>query len=128
MFVNLMMREQTLISGFAARFCFVKLTLGVMPISTRRSRASTFQIISPRLSENGTMVTFAFDTSFSSTHFNPVTWMAQKVWRHCGLVFVHDLGYRGGNSKGTLSNMGLLLSTGNIFLFLFQYHLSTVDS
>ena len=61
--VNLMMREQTLISGFAARFCFGKLTLGVMPISTRRSRASTFQI-SPRLSQIGTMVTFAFDTSF----------------------------------------------------------------
>ena len=31
---------------------------------TRRSRASTFQIISARLSKNGSMVTFALDTSF----------------------------------------------------------------
>ena len=44
LFVNLVMREQTLISGFAARFCFVELTLGWMPIFTTRSRASTFQI------------------------------------------------------------------------------------
>ena len=58
LFVNLMMREQTLITSFAARFCFAKLTLGWMPIFTRRSRASTFQIISARLSKNGTMVSF----------------------------------------------------------------------
>ena len=41
LFINLVMREQSLITGFAARFCFVKLTLGRMPIFTRRSRAST---------------------------------------------------------------------------------------
>ena len=63
LFISLMMREQTLVPGFAARFCFVKLTLGRMPTFTGRSHASTFQIISARLSENGTMVTFALDTS-----------------------------------------------------------------
>ena len=64
LFVNLMMREQTLIPGFTSRFCFVKLTFGKMPLFTRRSRAGTSQIISARLSKNGTMVTFASDTSF----------------------------------------------------------------
>ena len=49
------MREQTLIPGFASRFCFVELTLGRMPRFTKRSRASTFQVMSARLSENGTM-------------------------------------------------------------------------
>ena len=64
--INLLMREQTLLSGFALRFCFVNLTLGWMPTSARRSRASTLQIISARLSENGTIDNFViflfFDT------------------------------------------------------------------
>ena len=62
-----MMWEQTQIPGFASRFCFVELTLGRMPIFTRRSRARTSQIISARLSKNGTMVTFSSDTSFPDT-------------------------------------------------------------
>ena len=64
LFINLVMREQTLVSGFTTRFIFFELALGRMPILTRRSRASAFQIISARLSKNGTMVTFASDTSF----------------------------------------------------------------
>ena len=60
LFVNLMMREQTLIPGLTTRFIFFELTFGRMPILTRRSRASTFQIVSARLSKNGTGVTFAF--------------------------------------------------------------------
>ena len=56
--------EQTHFSGFASRFCFVKLTLWKMPISTKRSRAITLQIVSARLSNNGTMVTFASHSSF----------------------------------------------------------------
>ena len=43
----------------------VQLTLGRMPIFSRRSRANTFQKISARLSKNGTIVTFASDTYFS---------------------------------------------------------------
>ena len=64
--INLVMREQTLIPGFAALCCFVNLTLGRMPIFTRRPRASAFQMISARLSENGNMVTFALDTSLDT--------------------------------------------------------------
>ena len=64
LFINLVMREQTLIPSFTSRFCFVEVTFGRMPIFTRRSRASTSQIISALLSKNGTMVTFASDTSF----------------------------------------------------------------
>ena len=127
LFINLMMREQTLIPGSAPRFCFVKLTFGSMPIFTRRSRASTLQIISARLSENGTMVTFASDTS-SSTHFDLVTRMAQKAWRHCGLVFVHDRYSRAGNCIGLHSNTGLFLATGNRYFFLRQRHSFRFDS
>ena len=43
---------------------FVKLTFRRMTIFTRRSRASTFQIVSARLSKNDTRITFALDTSF----------------------------------------------------------------
>ena len=45
-------------------FLFCRIDIRELPIITRRSRASTFQIISARLSKNGPMVTFASDTSF----------------------------------------------------------------
>ena len=41
LFINLMMREQTLMPGFATRFRPVESTLGWMPIFTRSSRAGT---------------------------------------------------------------------------------------
>ena len=63
LFINLEVRKQTRVPCLTSRFVFLELTLGKMPILTRRSRASTFQIISARLSKNGTMVTFASDTS-----------------------------------------------------------------
>ena len=109
LFINLMMRDQTLISGFATRFCLGKLTLGRVPIFTRLSRAGTSQIISARLSENGTMVDLARR-------------MAQKVWRHCGLVFVHDHYSHAGTCISLLANTGRFLSTGNRYLFLLQRH------
>ena len=98
--INLMMREQTLIPGFASRFCFVTLNWhsGGCQYFRRRSRASTFQMISARLSKNGTMVTCCLGYFFSSIHFDLVTRMAQKVWRHCALVFVHDRYSLAGNS------------------------------
>ena len=57
------MRKQTVVSSLT----IVELALGRMPISTRRSRASAFQIISARLSENGTMVTFSTLASFRAS-------------------------------------------------------------
>ena len=42
----------------------------------------------------------------SSTHFDLVIRLAQKAWRQCVLVFAHDLGSRGGNCIGLLSNTG----------------------
>ena len=50
LFVNLMMREQALIPCLTSRFVVIELTFGSMPILTRRSRASTFQVVSTRLS------------------------------------------------------------------------------
>ena len=87
LFVNLIMREQTLIPGFAARFCFVKLTLGRMQIFTRRSRARTFSNSICTDVEEWHHGYFCLGYFFSSTHFDLGTRMAQKVWRHGGLVF-----------------------------------------
>ena len=107
--VNLMMREQTPITGFT--------TL------TRRSRASTFQTVSPRLSTNHTRVTFASDTSFPRHTSTSCHLVAQRVWRHSVSVFVHDRYSHAGKCTGFPSNIGLFLSTGNKYLFLLQCHL-----
>ena len=57
------MRKQTVVSSVTTRFTFIELALGWMPIFTRRSRACTCQILSARLSKNGSMVTFVSDAS-----------------------------------------------------------------
>ena len=54
--------------------------------------------------------------------------MAQKVWRHCGLVFGHHRYSHAGNCIGLLSYEGLFLSTGNKYLFLLQRLLIPLDS
>ena len=71
---------------------------------------------------------FCLGYFFSSTHFDLVTLMAQKVWRLWVLVFAHDLGSRAGNCIGLLSNSGLFLSTGNKYLFLLQRRSFPFDS
>ena len=48
---------------------------------------STLQIKSARFSKNGTMVTFASDTSFLRHTSTSLSRMAQKVWRQCVQVF-----------------------------------------
>ena len=110
------MRKQTLVSSLTTRFILVELTLGRMPIFTRRSRASAFQIISARLSKNGPNGYFCLGYFSSSAHFDVVIRLAQKVWRQCVQVFAHDLGLRGGNCIGLLANTALFLSTGNQIL------------
>ena len=87
LFIHLMMQEQTLISRFASRFNFVELTLGRMSIFTRRSRASTLQIISARLSKSGTMVTFASDTSFPRHTSTSCHWWLGR----CGGIWIRFL-------------------------------------
>ena len=107
----------------------MELIFGKMPILTRRSRASTFQIVSARLSKNDTRITFALGYFFSSIHFDLVSLMAQKVFQHSGSVFVvHDRHSHAGNSTGLSLNNGLFLSTDNKYLFLLQRHLITFDS
>ena len=86
---------------------------------TRRSRASTFLVISARLSENGTMVTFALDTSLDTLRPREKDGSEGVA---AVLVSVHNLEFRGGNYMGLLSNTGLFLSTGNRYLFLLQHH------
>ena len=65
LFVNLTYDAgQDTYPSFTSRFVLIELTVGRMPTLTKRSRASTFQITSARLSKKSTMVTFALDTSF----------------------------------------------------------------
>ena len=89
--VNLMMREQTLIPGFATRFCFVKLTLGRMPMFKRRLSASTFSNNICTVVEEWHHGYFCLGYFSSSTHFDLVVRLAQKVWRLWVLVCARSL-------------------------------------
>ena len=122
LFVNLMLREQTLIPGFASRFCFVR-------IDTREDANIHKAIACKYLLNNICTVVeewhhgyFCLGYFSSPTHFDLVTRMARKVWRHCGLVFGHDRYSHAGNCIGLLSNTGLFLSTGGRYLVLLQRH------
>ena len=126
LFVNLMLREQTLIPGFASRFCFVK-------IDTREDANIHKAIACKCLLNNICTVVeewhhgcFCLGYFSSPTHFDLVTRVARKVWRHCGLVFGHDRHSHAGNCIGLLSNTGLFLSTGGRYLVLLQRHSSPV--
>ena len=68
------------------RFIFVELISKRMLAVTKRSRASTFQIVSTRLSKNGTMVTFALDTSFPRHTSTSCHWP-----RRCGGIWARSL-------------------------------------
>ena len=107
------MRKQTRVSWLPTRYCFSK--IGTREdIFTRRSRASTLQIISTRLSNNESMTTFASDTSLLRHTFYLVKGLARKVWRQCVLVFAHDLGFRGGKlHRFPCEHWGFFLSIGN---------------
>ena len=129
LFINLMMREQTLISGFASRFCFVKLTLGRMPIFHKAiaCRCPSNKICTVVGEWHHGCLRLGY--FFSSTHFDLVTRMARKVWRHCGLVFGHDRYSHAGNCIGLPSNTALFsFHWYNRHLFLFQHHIIPCDS
>ena len=64
LFINIVMRKQTLVSSLTTLFIYIDLALGRMPIFSRLSRTGTSQMISARLSKNAPTVTFALDTSF----------------------------------------------------------------
>ena len=115
LFVNLMMREQTLIP-----FLFCRIDI--------REDAHIHKAISCKYLSNNicTVVEelhhgyFCLGYFFSSTHFDLVSLMAQKVWRLSVSVFVHDRYSHAGNCIGLLSNTGVSLSTGSKYLFLLQ--------
>ena len=127
-FINLMMLEQTLIPCFTSRFCFVELTFGRMPILTRRFRASTFQIVSTRLSKNDTRITFALDTSFPRhTSTSCHCWL-----RKCGGIWCRFLctivPLMPETALVLLRTLAFFFSTGNKYLFHLQRHLIPCDS
>ena len=57
--------EISTLPNFAARFCFIELSFGRMPILTRRFTASTFQEVFARLSIELPGLAFASDVAFS---------------------------------------------------------------
>ena len=65
LFFNVAVWKQTLVPCFASRFSSMELTFGRMPIHTRRTRTSTFQIVSARLSRKSASLTSASGASFS---------------------------------------------------------------
>ena len=88
LFINLVMREQTLVPCLTSRFSFIELTFGRMPTLTRRSRASTFQIVSTWLSKNDTRILLLPLILLFLDTFRPRVIDAQKVWRHLDSVFL----------------------------------------
>ena len=70
---------------------------------------------------------FCFGYFFFSTHFDLVIRLAQKAWRQCVLVFVHDLGSRDGNCIGPLANTGLFSFHWFQIPFLLQRRLIPLD-
>ena len=99
-----------------------------MPIFTRWSRASTFLIISARLSKNGTMVTVASDASFPRHTSTSWHWWPRRCGGFVIWVFVHDRCSHAGNCIGLLSNTGLFLFTVFKYLFLLQRRSFPFDS
>ena len=91
LFINLMMREQTLITSF-------------------RYPSNNISTVV----EQWIHGYFCLGCFSSPTHFYLVKGLARKVWRQCVLVFAHDLGLRGGNCNGLLAKTGLFLSTVTI--------------
>ena len=116
------MREQTLIPCFAARFCFETM-------DTRKDANIHKAIACKYLSNDICTVVeewhhgyFCLGYFFSSTHFDFVTLMAQKVWRLGVLVFAHDRYSHARNCIGLLSNTNVFLSAGSRYFFLIQRH------
>ena len=87
-----------------------------------------FKKVSAQLSKNDTRTTFCLGNFSSWTHFELVSLMAQKVWRHSVSVCVHDRHFYARSCTGFSSNVGFFLSTGNRYLFLLQRHLIPFDS
>ena len=119
------MRKQTLVSSLTTRFILYR-------IGTRAEanvhKTFAYKYLSNNICtvvEEWTHGYFCLGYFSSLTHFDLVIRLAQKAWRQCVLVFLHDLGFRDGNCIGVLANAGLFLSTGNKYL---QRRLTPFDS
>ena len=116
LFINLVMRETCTYPRFCIPFQFCR-------IDTREDANSHKAIACTYLSNSICTVFeewrcgyFCLGYFFPSTHFDLVTFLAQKVWRLLVLVFAHDRHSHAGNCNGLLANTGL--STGKRYLSL----------
>ena len=98
--------ETDTFSSLTTRFIFIEVTFGRMPILTKRSRTSTLQKASARLSKNHTRVTFASDTR-----------VAFGVGFLCTIVALMPE-----TALVSLRTLAVFLSAGNKYLFLLQRH------
>ena len=91
-----------------------------MPIFTERSLASTFQTISARLSNNGTMVTFASDTFFLDKLRPRDKGCSEGVAAVCSGFLRTILGLVAETASVSLRTLVSFLSIGTRYLFLLQ--------
>ena len=90
LFINLMMREQTLIPGFATRLFFCKIDTQV---DANIHKAIACKYLSNNICtvvEEWHQSDFCLGYFFSSTRFDLVTSRARKVWRLSVSVLLHD--------------------------------------
>ena len=127
LFFNLTVREQTLVSCFASRFCFMQID-SREDANTHKVISCIFQEVSARLSKNPARVTFASDNPFSRHASNS----CQGWLRRCGGFRCRFLctivALMPETAIGLTSTTGIFLSTGNRYLLLLQRHSFPFDS
>ena len=127
LFINRVMRKQTLVSSLRTRFTFYRIGI--------RADANIHNAFACRYLSNNictvveewTHGNFCLGYFSSSTHNDLVIRLAQRVWRQCVLVFVHDLGVVTETASVSLQTLAFF-STSNRYEFLLQRRLIPFDS
>ena len=127
LFINRVMRKQTLVSSLRTRFTFYRIGI--------RSDANIHNAFACRYLSNNictvveewTHGNFCLGYFSSSTHNDLVIRLDQRVWRQCVLVFVHDLGFVTETASVSLQTLAFF-STSNRYQFLLQRRLIPFDS
>ena len=108
---------------------FTELTFVRMPILTKRSRPSTFQIVSARLSKNDPRITFALDSSFPRCTSTSCRWWLRRyggIWVRFLLCTIVTLMPE--TARVSLRTLAFSLSTGSKYLVLLHRHSFPFDS
>ena len=120
------MPEYELFAEFASRFCFVMLANGRVPISTRRIRTVSFEVLSARSSVFSFLKDYCLWETFLSKVFIRHFVSAISEQLRMMVISFHVGCLRGGNCTHLLLNTVLLLSTDSILPFSFQRRRSSL--